>query len=137
MATNFRVKTKQKIGKKKGDLSTTIEFEYHYSSILIDRILQIDLDKIDSLRRWFPAIEPSLTIRTLPDAVMGFSTDWSVILKRIEWYCELGDTQQLTFKRIWLHTPNFEKEMYIKNKKALKEQQVLLRQAREKEKNIG
>ena len=66
----------------------------------------------------------------MPDAVMGFSTDWSVILKRIEWYCEQGDTLQLQYKRYWRdHAPPFEKEMYVKNKILLREHQDLLKQA--------
>jgi len=76
MSYNFRVIKKQKAMKKKGDVSTSIQFEYNYSSEgLIQQILRFDLNNVTTIREVFPTLDASITIRTIPKHVLGFSTD--------------------------------------------------------------
>ena len=84
MSYKFRVIKRQKVGKKNGDVSTSIQFEYNYSSEgLIQQILWIHLKDVTAICEVFPNLDATITIRTIPKHILGFSTDWSAIIKKI------------------------------------------------------
>ena len=81
MSYNFRVIKKQEAGNKKGVVSPFIQFEYNYSSKeLIQQILRINLKDGTDIREVIPNLDASITIRTIPKHVLGFSTDWSAVI---------------------------------------------------------
>ena len=128
-AHNFRVSLNQNVGKKTGVVSTSIEFEYTYSSELIEEILRIDLHNITSLREMFPGMDATSTIRTIPTHVLGFSTDWSAVLQKLQAFSVLSGEQQEVERQYHWQLPVFEKEMYVSNFRLLTEQHELLRSA--------
>ena len=93
MSFVFRVIKRQKAGKNKDDASTSIKFEYNYSSEgLIQVILRIDLNKVTAIREVFPNLDATITIRTIPKHVWGFSTD--CVIKKIQRFSSLSKPQQ-------------------------------------------
>ena len=95
MSFEFRVIKRQKARKKKGDASTSIQFEYNYSSEgLIQIILRIDLNNVTAIREVFPNLDTSITIRTIPENILGFSTDWSAVIKKIQWFSSLSQRRK-------------------------------------------
>ena len=70
---------------KKGNVPTSIQYEYNYTSErLIQKILRIDLKDVTAICEVFPKLDASITIRTIPKHVLGFSTDWSAVKKKIQ-----------------------------------------------------
>jgi len=129
MSFVFRVIKRQKAGKNKDDASTSIKFEYNYSSEgLIQVILRIDLNKVTAIREVFPNLDASITIRTFPKHVLGFSTDWSV--KKIQWFSPLPKPKQKEEEKYHnQQLPRFERKNCETNTMFLIEQQQFFRAA--------
>jgi len=129
MCYDFRVIKKQKVGNKKGDISTSIQFDYIYSSEGLIQQIWIDLKNVTAIREVFLNLDASITIRTIPNNVLGFSTDWSAVIKKIQWFSSLSKPQQKEEQKYHNQLPQFERRMYLTNIRLLSEQQGLLRSA--------
>ena len=69
----------------------------------------------------------STGIRNIQKHVLGFSTDWSAVIKKIQWFSSLSKTQQKEEQRRHSQLPRFERNSYETNIKFLIERQELLR----------
>jgi len=118
MMYDFRVIKKQKAMKKKGDVSTSIQFEYNYSSEgLIQQILRTNLKDVTAIREVFPHLDASITIRNIPKHGLGFSTDWSAVIQKIQWFSSLSKPQQKEEQSRHSQLPQFERNIYGTNMK--------------------
>jgi len=127
MCYDFRVIKKQKVGNKKGDISTSIQFDYIYSSEGLIQQIWIDLKNVTAIREVFLNLDASITIRTIPNNVLGFSTDWSAVIKKINWFSFLPKPKQKEEQKYHNQLPRFERNIYETNIKYLSEQQELLK----------
>ena len=104
---------KAKGNEEEGDVSTSIQFEYNYSSVgLIQEIVLINLNNVTAIREVFTNLDASIPIRTIQKHVLGFSTDWSAVIKKIQWFSFLPKPQQKEEQKYHNQLPRFKRNIY-------------------------
>ena len=114
-----------------------VSLKYDYTSKLIQTLLRLDFDDIDSILKVYPAI-PRTASRTtgesytsiIPKHILGYSTNFKYVHRKIMEFSLLSENGRQREHERWKNLPVWEKDMYMEQAIEIMNQRKMLASSR-------